>query len=110
MHDSKVNGMEMKYLRRTVGKTKWNEIANEGIKDMLQSIVREIRKRKLWWSGHIIIVYPEELMRKVYEMRSKRKKRKGKPRTTWLQQIEELGRASKRKNKFDKEGLKNLIN
>ena len=61
-----------------------------------------IKKRKLRWLGHVERMDGERLTRKVYIEEVSGKRKRGRPRKTWVDQIEEYlkdGNVRSRKNR-----------
>lgn len=93
-HESTINAAEMKQLRRIAGKTKMDRLRSDYIRGELKQepIEVKIKKRKLNWYGHIIRMKQTRLVKRVMEAKRYGKRRKGRPRKSWLEQIEEIGR------------------
>lgn len=91
--EAKINAIEMKHLRRIAGKTKWDRIKNEDIRKITKQepIMERINKKQLNWYGHIVRMKPDRIARKLMEAGNINKKRRGRPRRKWIDQIRELG-------------------
>lgn len=92
--ESKINAMEMKHLRRLAGKTKWDRIKNEDIREITKQepIMRKIRRKQLNWYGHIVRMKTDRITRKIMETGPPINRRRGRPRRKWMDQIIEIGR------------------
>lgn len=88
----KINAIEMKHLRRMAGKTKWDRVRNEDIREIIKQepIQRKIKKRQLNWFAHTTRMEPSRIARRLMEAGKPLKKRRGRPRKKWLDQIEEI--------------------
>jgi hypothetical protein len=48
-------------------------------------IAADIKKRRLEWTGHPVIMYHENVVKKISENKAGGKRRTGKPRMRWLE-------------------------
>lgn len=82
---SKIQAMEMKYLRRILGKTRRDKIRNTQIREELgmKPVLQFIEQRQLSWWGHIQRMSADRPVRQIYEARIQTKRRRGRPRQTW---------------------------
>jgi hypothetical protein len=90
---SKLNAVEMRSLRNICGKNLNDRIRNECIRrecDMEEDVVTKIKKGMLRWFGHIERMDSERLTKKVYMGEVSGKRKCGRPRKKWLNQIEEI--------------------
>lgn len=92
-HESAINAAEMKQLRKIAGKTKLDRERSENIRNVLRQepIEKKIEKRKLNWYGHITRMDENRLVKKVTEAKRQGKRRRGRPRKGWMEQIQEIG-------------------
>lgn len=93
-HIGKLDAMEMKHLRKIAGKTKWDGIRNNIIRETIKQepIGNKVIKRQLNWYGHLTRMNTNKLVKKVWGAKSHRKRKRGRPRKTWLQQIIDVGK------------------
>lgn len=91
--ETRINAIEMKHLRRIAGKTKWDRVKNEEIRQITGQIpmVEKIRRKQLNWYGHIIRMSPDRLTRTIMEAGHQGRRRRGRPRRKWIDQIKEEG-------------------
>ena len=84
----------MKALRRISGKTKHDRIRNERIRDGLKqaSVVEKIEKKQLKWFGHINRMKEYRKPKQYLEARPEGRKQRGRPRVSYIDVIEDLGR------------------
>lgn len=82
---SKIQAVEMKYLRRVVGKTRLDRIRNTQIREELdmKPVTEFIEQRQLSWWGHIQRMSDDRPVKQVYEARIQTKRRRGRPKQTW---------------------------
>lgn len=92
-HRSKLTAAEMKVLRKIANKTKFDHIKNENIRSTLQqeSVCTKIENKQLEWFGHLNRMSAERLPRKIMEARQTKRRRRGRPRLTWMEQIVKVG-------------------
>ncbi|KAJ4429614.1 hypothetical protein ANN_21800, partial [Periplaneta americana] len=93
-HRSKLTAVEMKYLRRTVGKTRRDRIRNDRIREevkMRKVLTEVINERQLKWFGHVYRMGEERKVKQVMEMRVEGRRRRGRPRIKWEDTIERIG-------------------
>lgn len=66
-NESRLQALEMKYLRRVLGVTRMDRLRNDYIRKELEveSILELINKRKLQWFGHLARMNSERQVRKV---------------------------------------------
>lgn len=96
--ESKIQGIEMKYLRRTAGVTRRDKIRNTIIREdlKLESTLSYIEKRKLSWWGHLQRMESTRPVKQIWEARIETKRKRGRPRQTWDRTI---GKLLKKKGK-----------
>ena len=89
---SKLQAMEMKYLRRVAGVTKMDKIRNTDIRQMLgvQPLIKVIEDRQLKWFGHLARLSNEIPVKQTWEARRHEKRMRGRPRKTWDDNIKEI--------------------
>ena len=84
--------MEMKYLRRVKGITRKDRIRNEAVREELsiESIAETIENNKLKWFGHMARMTNKRPVKAIWEARSNNKRKRGRPKKTWNQEIAEI--------------------
>lgn len=89
---SKIQATEMKYLRRVKGVTKLDRIKNQDIRDELEteSIMDFIKKRQLGWWGHLQRKDNTSTMKKIWQCKTETKRRRGRPRQKWDDEIAKI--------------------
>lgn len=89
---SKIQAVEMKYLRRTRGVTKKDKIRNTKIRDdlELESTLEFIEKRQLSWWGHLHRMDQRRPVKRIWEAKSQTRRRRGRPRLTWDGMIDDI--------------------
>lgn len=82
---SKIQAVEMKYLRRVMGVTKRDRLRNIDIRRDLeiQPTLDFIEQRQLSWWGHLVRMEERRPVRRIWEARIERYKKRGRPRQTW---------------------------
>ena len=93
-HRSKLTGAEMKYLRRTVGKTRRDRVRNERIREevnLRKSLIEVIEDRQLKWYGHTYRMPEERKPKQIMEMRTEGRIGRGRPRLKWEDTVERIG-------------------
>lgn len=93
---SKIQAMEMKYLRRTKGITRRDRIRNTEIRAELgvAPVQEKIEEKQLQWLGHLIRMDNDRQVKQVWEARSSSKRARGRPRESWNNAV---GKILKRK-------------
>lgn len=89
---NKIQAMEMKYLRRVLGVTREDRIRNIQIREELgvKPVTHFIEQRQLSWWGHIQRMNNNRQVKLVYEARPQTKRKRGRPRKTWNQEISRI--------------------
>jgi hypothetical protein len=69
--ESKIQAMEMKFLRGILGKTRRNKIRNDDISKQLKvdDINHDMKRNKLKWYGHVMSMADERIPKKMLEMK-----------------------------------------
>lgn len=95
-HKTRLNAMEMRFLRRIENKTKKDKIRNDTYRKNLQMepVTEKITEGQLRWFGHVCRMPRDRITKRVYETRVPGKNKRGRPRKTWEEGIRE-GAASK---------------
>lgn len=91
--ESKINAMEMKHLRKMAGKTKWDRVKNEDIREITKQepIMGIIKRKQINWYAHIVRMEPNRISRRIMEAGEPIRKKRGRPRRKWMEQIKEIG-------------------
>ncbi|XP_044757830.1 uncharacterized protein LOC123315984 [Coccinella septempunctata] len=86
---SRMQAMEMKYLRKVRGITRMHRVRNDLIREDIgiEPLQDFIEKRQLSWWGHLNRMNHERPARKVWEAKVTGKRRRGRPVTTWDKQM-----------------------
>ena len=95
----KITAAEMKFLRRISNKTKRDLIRNTKIRDDLKvkPILNEIESKQLKWYGHVKRMEKGRIPKKILETRMEGKRGRGRPRTTWMDNVHPvLGRKERK--------------
>lgn len=89
---SRLQAAEMKYLRRTVGKTKRDMIRNTRIREQVkaESLEHKIERNQLRWFGHVNRMTNDRIAKRVFECKQQDKLPRGRPRKMWEERIKEL--------------------
>jgi hypothetical protein len=88
-YKSKIQTMEMRFLRKVVGKSRRDKIRNETIKKNLgvPPLQIKIEESQLRWAGHVVRMGEEGIARKVFEAKAQDRRPVGRPRQTWEEQV-----------------------
>lgn len=80
---------EMKFLRRVANVTLMDKIRNEKIRESLEiaSVRKYIEKSQLRWWGHMKRLNANRQVRKIWEAKTIGRKKKGRPRRTWDNEV-----------------------
>ena len=86
---SRLQATEMRYLRRTIGKTRRDRIRNTVVRQRLNidPVMRTIENSQLRWFGHAQRMGAERLPRRTLEARCEGKRPRGRRRKTWMDSI-----------------------
>lgn len=89
---SMIQAVEMKFMRRVLGVTKRDRIKNEDIREQLgvQSILKYIEGRQLSWWGHLQRMEDSRPVKRIWESRIEKNRKRGRPRQTWDQAISKI--------------------
>lgn len=89
---SKIQAVEMRYLRRVRGVTMKDRMKNVDIRRELKirSTLEFIEGRKLSWWGHLQRMREERPVKKVWRAKTQRNRRRGRPRKTWDDTMAEI--------------------
>ena len=82
---------EMKTLRRTTNKTKWDSRErNDRIRESceIQNITSWVQRRRTEWSEHISRMADDRLVRKVRDRIPEEKRNRGRPMKRWRDALE----------------------
>lgn len=89
---SKIQRMEMLYLRRVLGVTRKDRLRNSFIREELKvdSILNKIEQGQLRWYGHLIRMNNDIPVKGVWEAKMQGKRPRGRPTKTWNDTIEKI--------------------
>ena len=104
--EQQITAAEMRFLRKVANKTRRDLERNVKIREDLgtTSITTQIESKQLKWYGHVKRMHKDRIPRKVWEARVEGKRSRGRPRATWLQNIERAGK-KRNKNLVEMNGL-----
>lgn len=87
---SQIQAAEMKFLRRSIGKTRRDRIRNERMREILKvdKLQDKIDTGQLRWFGHLLRMDESRIARRIFEARTSARRPRGRPRKTWVQQVE----------------------
>lgn len=88
---SKIQAVEMKYLRGVRGVTKMDKMRSDKIRHELKTepVLESIKRRQLRWFGHIVRMNETRQVKQVWQTRTARKRTRGRPKKTWDKMVEE---------------------
>lgn len=89
---SKIQAIEMKYLRKVRSVTRKDRIRNDIIRKNLQiqSMQEFIEQRQLSWWGHLQRMNNDIPVKKIWESRTQGKRNRGRPKETWNKIVEHI--------------------
>lgn len=89
---SRIQSMEMKYLRKVLGVTRLDRLRNSVIREELQisPALETVERNQLRWFGHLNRMLPTRPTRKIYEARKHGRRPRGRPARTWEEEIEKI--------------------
>ena len=93
MDKNGINAVEMRSLRRMCGKRLIDRVRNEQIREECNvkvGVVTKMKVKKLRWFGHVERMSDERLTRKIYEAERCGSRRRGRPRVSWLDHVDQI--------------------
>ena len=89
---SRIQAMEMRYLRKVKGKTRMDKIRNEKIREDLEveSVTDKLEIQKLKWFGHLIRMNTNRPTKQIWECRTQNKRSRGRPKQTWNDELAKI--------------------
>ena len=89
---SKLQAMDMKYLRKVKGVTRRDRIRNEDVRTELQiqSVLEFIENKQLSWWGHLQRMTDTRPAKEIWGARVQSKKGRGRPKETWNKVVEKI--------------------
>lgn len=87
----RVTAMEMNFWRRCCQKTLLDHVRNEDVRDLVQverTLTDRIEENQLLWFGHMNRLPPDRLPAKAYVYVPNRRRKRGRPRRKWKDNIE----------------------
>lgn len=114
---SKLQAMEMRYLRLVRGITRRDRVRNKEVREHLnvEPLQVKIEKRKLRWFGHIVRMRESRQVKNIWNARPQGKRRRGRPMQTWNESVEKILRrgnikwSEARKLAEDRESWKTVV-
>jgi hypothetical protein len=86
--ESKIQAMEMKFLRGILGKTRRDKIRNDIRKQLkVDDIKHDMERNRLKLYSHVMCMADERIPKKMLEMKSRGRRPRGRPRTRWMDQV-----------------------
>ena len=89
-HRSRIQAMEMRYLRKIEGVTRLDRLSNEDIRRRLgaEAVLAVVDRKKKEWRERIEGMSHETLVRRVFEEDTCGSRPRGRPRKRWIDDIE----------------------
>lgn len=90
-HKSKLQSMEMRFLRKIENKTRRDRVRNVAIRSSLniKPISQVIQEQQLRWFGHVQRMPPTRLPKILKDVRVEGRCRRGRPRRKWEEEVED---------------------
>lgn len=88
-YESRLTAVEMKFLRKIAGLTKWDHIRNVDIANQLQQerIIKKYENKILEWYGHVSRMQDNRIPKKIMEAKIIKKKKRGRPKKAWMEEV-----------------------
>lgn len=88
----RIQAMEMKYHRRTMGVTRMDRQRNDDIrKDLnVKPILETLEENQLKWFGHMVRMTDERQVKRIWEARIQTNRTRGRPRETWNEAVSKV--------------------
>ena len=90
--ESKITAIEMRCLRKAIGVTKRDRIRNEIIRERIgmEPVLKYVQRQQIKWFGHVMRMPTNTLPQRTYNNRSSGRRRRGKPRKRWCDNIKSI--------------------
>lgn len=88
--ERKLLATEMDFWRRSARVSRLDHIRNERIREMMNvetDMVQQIQHKQLQWYGHVERMQDERIPKMVMKWCPRERRRRGRPKTTWMQGI-----------------------
>ena len=98
---SKIQAMEMRYLRKVKGVTRMDKIRNDIIREELgiESIMQKLDEQKLRWFGHLSRMMDNRPTKIIWESKTQKRASRGRPKRMWNDEIARI--LTKRETTWD---------
>ncbi|KAF6215611.1 hypothetical protein GE061_010367 [Apolygus lucorum] len=89
-HRSRLQAVEMRYLRKVEGKTRRDRVRNQTIRSSLdvQPLQTKIEEAQLRWFGHVVRMPDSRYPRRAWEARYSGRRSRGRPRIKWEDNVQ----------------------
>ena len=113
-HIKKLQAVEMDFWRRSARISRKDKIRNDeiikrmGVKERILDV---LERRKLQWYGHVRRMEEDRIPKMILEWEPEGKKRRGRPMTTWLQNVQSIMRrlGAEEEDTQDRNTWRNII-
>lgn len=89
---SRIQAVEMRYLRRVRNVNRMDRMRNESIREQLEvePVLKTIQRQQLRWFGHLCRMDEKRPVKRIWQAKTVGRRRRGRPKKTWENTIADI--------------------